>query len=117
MFSSLGIGEGHPCFIIAELLANHNHDLNRAMEIVHAAGEAGVDAIKLQTYTADTLTIKSEREEFRVTGPVWEKETLYSLFQKAYLPWEWHAPIFERAHSLGMKVLSTPFDFSAVYFL
>lgn len=116
-FQSLGIGAGHPCFIIAELSANHNHDMERALEIVRAAAAAGADAIKLQTYTPDTLTIASDRDEFRVTGTIWATETLHSLFQKAYMPWEWHKPIFDEAARLGMKFLSTPFDFSAVEFL
>lgn len=116
-FDELSIGPNHPCYIIAEVSANHNHDLNRALEIVRAAAKAGANAIKLQTYTADTLTIRSDREEFRVTGTIWEKETLHSLFEKASLPWEWHKPIFDEAKRLGMGFLSTPFDFSAVDFL
>jgi pseudaminic acid synthase len=116
-FSDLNIGGSHPCFIIAEISANHNHDLNRALEIVNAAAAAGADAVKLQTYTADTLTINSDRPEFQVSGTIWEGETLYSLYEKASLPWEWHAPIFARARALGMQALSTPFDFSAVDFL
>lgn len=116
-FHSLGIGEGFPCFVIAEISANHNNDLERALEIVRASAAAGANAVKLQTYTADTLTIDSDREEFRVTGTIWEKETLYSLYQKAALPWEWHEPIFEEAARLGMHFLSTPFDFTSVDFL
>jgi len=116
-FSDLNIGGTNPCFIIAEVSANHNHDLNRALEIVDIAAEAGADAIKLQTYTPDTLTIQSDRPEFQVSGTIWEGETLYSLFEKAYLPWEWHAPIFERARAHGMQALSTPFDFTAVDYL
>lgn len=116
-FSDLSIGGSNRCFIIAEVSANHNHDLNRALEIVEAAAKAGADAIKLQTYTADTLTIQSDRPEFQVSGTIWEGETLYSLFQKASLPWEWHEPIFALGRKLGMQVLSTPFDFSAVEFL
>ena len=116
-FSALKIGGDHPCFIIAEVSANHNNDLNRALEIVEAAAKSGADAIKLQTYTPDTLTIKSDRHEFQVTGTIWEGETLYSLFEKATLPWEWHKPLFDRARALGMQFLSTPFDFTAVEFL
>jgi len=116
-FSDLKIGGIHPCFIIAEVSANHNNDLNRALEIVEAAAKAGADAIKLQTYTPDTLTIQSDRPEFQVSGTIWEGESLYSLFEKATLPWEWHTPLFERAKSLGMQFLSTPFDFTAVDFL
>ena len=116
-FETLKIGGNHPCFVIAEISANHNHDLNRALAIVDAAAAAGADAIKLQTYTPDTLTIRSDRPEFQVSGTIWEGETLYSLFEKATLPWEWHAPLFERARTHGMQYLSTPFDFSAVEFL
>lgn len=116
-FSQLGIGAGHPCFIIAEISANHNHDLDLALKIVEAAADAGADAIKLQTYTADTLTIDSDRPEFKVTGTIWEGETLYSLYQKAALPWDWHEPIFAAAKARGMRALSTPFDPSAVDFL
>ena len=116
-FGALSIGGKHPCYIIAEISANHNQDLGRALEIVRAAAAAGADAIKLQTYTADTLTISSERPEFRVTGTIWEKETLHSLFRQAELPWEWHKPIFDEARRLGMGFLSTPFDFTAVDFL
>lgn len=116
-FSDLKIGGDNPCFIIAEISANHNNDLNRALEIVEASANAGANAVKLQTYTPDTLTIRSDRPEFQVSGTIWEGETLYSLFEKAYLPWEWHAPIFEKARELGMQALSTPFDFSSVDFL
>lgn len=116
-FSDLKIGGDNPCFIIAEVSANHNHSLERAMAIVDASAEAGADAIKLQTYTADTLTIQSDRPEFQVSGTIWEGETLHSLYKKAMLPWEWHKPLFDRAKSLGMQAISTPFDFSAVDFL
>ena len=116
-FAELSIGGDNPCFIIAEISANHNHDLERALQIVDVAAQAGADAIKIQTYTPDTLTIESERPEFQVSGTIWEGETLYSLFEKAHLPWDWHKPIFERARSLGMKAFSTPFDFTSVAFL
>ena len=116
-FSDLHVGAGHPCFVIAEISANHNHDLDRAIEIVDAAARAGADAIKLQTYTADTLTIASDRPEFQVSGTIWEGETLHSLYQKAALPYDWHAPLFARARAHGMQALSTPFDAAAVDFL
>lgn len=116
-FADLHIGGDNPCFIIAEVSANHNHDLNRALAIIDAAAKAGADAIKLQTYTPDTLTIQSDRPEFQVSGTIWEGETLYSLFEKATLPWEWHKPLFDRAREHGMQFLSTPFDFTAVDFL
>ncbi|WP_289044290.1 pseudaminic acid synthase [uncultured Aliiroseovarius sp.] len=117
LFDTLSIGGNHPCYLIAEVSANHNNDLNRALEIVRSAAEAGANAVKLQTYTADTLTIPSDRKEFRVTGTIWDKETLHSLYRQAELPWEWHRPIFEEAASLGMNALSTPFDFTSVDFL
>lgn len=116
-FSNLSIGGDYPCYIIAEISANHNNSLERALEIVRAAASAGANAIKLQTYTADTLTIRSDRPEFKVTGTIWEKETLHSLFRQAELPWDWHQVIFDEARRLGLGFLSTPFDFSAVDFL
>jgi len=113
-----GIGPGHPVFVVAELSGNHNQDLNRALELVDRAAEAGADAIKLQTYTADTLTIDSTEPYFRVQiEGAWQGETLYNLYQKAHTPWAWHKPIFERARQHGLPIFSTPFDESAVQFL
>ena len=112
------VGEGHPSFVIAELSANHNHDLGRAIESIDAAAESGADAIKLQTYTADTITIDSDAEPFQVKGgTAWDGMTLYSLYQQAYTPWEWHAELFERARHKGLVYLSSPFDKTAVDFL
>lgn len=111
------IGSAHPSFIIAELSANHNHDLNRAKKIVKVAADCGADAIKLQTYTADTLTFDSDEECFQVSGTIWEGKNLYQLYQEAHLPWEWHAELFDYARELGMISFSTPFDFTAVEFL
>lgn len=113
------IGINHPPFIIAEMSGNHNQSLERALAIVTAAKEAGAHAIKLQTYTADTLTIDCDREEFciRDEKSLWKGETLYSLYQKAYTPWHWHKPIFEHARNIGIIPFSTPFDESAVDFL
>lgn len=116
-FDALGIGAGHPVFIIAEISANHGQDLTRALQIVRAAAAAGADAIKLQTFTADTLTIASDRPEFRVTGTIWADQTLHDLYTRAALPWDWHAPLFAEAAGLGMAFLSTPFDAVAVEFL
>ena len=106
-------------FIIAEMSGNHNHSLERALEIVDAAADAGVDALKIQTYTADTITIDKSDGEFFIADPksLWKGESLYSLYQKAYTPWEWHKPIFDRCKEKGIIGFSTPFDFTAVDFL
>ena len=113
-----GIGPGHPVFIVAELSGNHNQDKQRALELVDAAAEAGADAIKLQTYTADTLTIDSNKPYFQVevAGP-WQGETLYSLYQKAHTPWAWHGELKARAEARGLPLFSSPFDETAVDFL
>ena len=105
-------------FIIAELSANHGHDIEIAKRTMVAAKEAGADAIKIQTYTADTLTIDSDKEYFRIdAGTIWDGRTLYDLYQEAYLPWEWHRELKEYAEDLGLVFFSTPFDFTAVDFL
>ena len=106
-------------FIIAEMSGNHNHSLERALSIVDAAAEAGVDALKIQTYTADTMTINKNDGEFFISSPdsLWKGESLYSLYQKAYTPWEWHKAIFDRCKERGIIGFSTPFDFTAVDFL
>lgn len=106
-------------FIIAEMSGNHNHSLERALQIVDAAAESGVDALKLQTYTADTLTIDKSDGEFFISDSnnLWKGESLYSLYQKAYTPWEWHKAIFDRCKEKGIVCFSTPFDFTAVDFL
>lgn len=106
-------------FIIAEMSGNHNHSLERALQIVDAAAESGVDALKLQTYTADTMTIDKSDGEFFIEDPnsLWKGESLYSLYQKAYTPWEWHKAIFARCKEKGIICFSTPFDFTAVDFL
>lgn len=106
-------------FIIAEMSGNHNHSLERALAIVDAAAETGVDALKLQTYTADTITLNVNEGEFFINEPgnLWKGESLYSLYQKAYTPWEWHKAIFDRCKEKGLICFSTPFDFTAVDFL
>lgn len=106
-------------FIIAEMSGNHNHSLERAIEIVDAAADAGVDALKIQTYTADTITIDKNDGEFFIAdlNSLWKGESLYSLYQKAYTPWEWHKAIFDRCKEKGIIGFSTPFDFTAVDFL
>lgn len=103
--------------IVAELSANHNQSIERAEAIIRAAAEAGADAVKLQTYTADTLTIPCDNEYFRIKGTLWEGRTLYDLYKEAYTPWEWHPRLFGLAQELGMGCFSTPFDATAVDFL
>jgi pseudaminic acid synthase len=103
--------------IIAELSANHNGSLEVALETIRAAKRAGADAIKLQTYTADTITIDSNKEDFIIKGTIWEGQNLYKLYQQAYTPWEWHPALFEEAHKQGLICFSSPFDKTAVDFL
>lgn len=112
------IGGDNPCFIIAELSANHNGDLNVAIETIRAAKKTGADAIKLQTYTPDTLTIDCDNEHFKIEGgTLWDGKTLYELYGEAYTPWEWHKKLFEVAEEEGLICFSSPFDFTAVDFL
>ncbi|MGB0589268.1 MAG: pseudaminic acid synthase [Myxococcota bacterium] len=111
------IGAGQPAFIIAEMSANHGGDLSRAMEIVRLAAESGADAIKLQTYTADTMTLSSDAAPFRVSGGLWDGYTLYELYEEAHTPWEWHEALFAEAARLGLICFSSPFDATAVDFL
>ncbi|GGK34147.1 pseudaminic acid synthase [Caldalkalibacillus thermarum] len=113
------VGTGHPPFIIAEMSGNHNQSLERALEIVEAAAKAGAHALKLQTYTADTMTLNLEHGDFYIDDPnsLWKGQSLYKLYQQAYTPWEWHKPIFDRCRELGLIPFSTPFDESAVDFL
>jgi pseudaminic acid synthase len=113
------IGPNHRPFIIAEMSGNHNQSLERALEIVEAAAKAGVDALKIQTYTADTMTLNMENPEFKIEDPdsLWKGSTLYQLYQQAYTPWEWHKPIFDKCRELGIIPFSTPFDETAVDFL
>ena len=113
------IGLNHPPFVIAEMSGNHNQSLERALEIVDAVAATGAHALKLQTYTPDTLTINSDLPDFQISddNSLWKGKNLYQLYQEAYTPWEWHQPIFERAKQLGLLVFSTPFDDSAVDFL
>lgn len=111
------IGEGHPVYIIAEMSANHAKSLERAKEIIRKAKECGVDCIKIQTYTPDTLTIDCKKEWFQVKNGTWEGENLYQLYEKAYTPWEWQRELKEEADRVGIDFFSTPFDESAVDFL
>lgn len=101
-------------FIIAELSANHNGSKQTALDSIRAAKQAGADAIKIQTYTADTLTLNCDKPDFRLGGGLWAGETFYSLYKKAYTPWEWHEEIFKVAHEEGLVCFSTPFDKTAV---
>ncbi len=115
----LMIGAGYKPYIIAEMSGNHNKSLERALAIVKAAAEAGANAIKLQTYTADTITFNGVTEEFfiRDENSLWKGQNLYDLYKQAYTPWEWHEPIFDYAQKLGLLAFSSPFDPSAVDFL
>ena len=112
------IGANDPVYIIAEMSANHLQDYNRAIEIIHAAKEAGVDAIKLQTYTADTITIDSDKSYFQITGgTIWDGTTLHKLYEEAYTPWDWQPKLCEEAKKLGLDCFSSPFDSTAVDFM
>lgn len=112
------IGENAPAFIIAEMSANHNMEYNRAEAILYAAKEAGVDAVKLQTYTADTITLNSDKKYFRTRdNSLWSGTTEYKLYEKAYTPWEWQPKLKELADKIGIILFSSPFDLSSVDFL
>lgn len=108
------IGSNCPPYIIAEMSANHNGKIENAFEIIKLAKQCGADAVKIQTYTADTITLNSRAPEFMINGGLWHGQSLHELYQKAYTPWEWHAPIFEFAKEQGITIFSSPFDFSAV---
>lgn len=111
------IGEGQPAYIIAEMSANHAGSLENAKKIIHFAKKSGADCIKLQTYTADTLTIDCHNQYFNIESGTWAGENLYGLYQKAYTPWEWHKELMEEAKKVGIHFFSTPFDSTAVDFL
>lgn len=119
LFKDRWVGRDYPPFVIAEMSGNHNGSLDRALSLVQAAAHSGAHALKLQTYTADTMTIDCGRPEFTISNQhsPWHGRRLYELYQQAHTPWEWHGPIFERAASLGMLAFSSPFDASAVDFL
>jgi N-acetylneuraminate synthase len=108
------IGIDHPPFVIAELSANHNGRLETALRIIEAAKKVGADAVKLQTYRADTITLDCDSDEFRIHEGLWKGRTLFDLYQEAHMPWEWHKPLFEHARQIGMTLFSTPFDNTAV---
>lgn len=113
------IGLNHPPFVIAEMSGNHNQSLERALEIVEEAAKTGAHALKIQTYTPDTMTLDLDEREFYINDPksLWSGTSLYKLYSKAYTPWEWHKPIFDRARELGIIAFSTPFDDTSVDFL
>ena len=111
------IGQGHPVYVIAEMSGNHNQDYQKAIKIIEAAKEAGADAVKLQTYTADTITIKSSERCFKIDGTLWDGKYLYDLYKEAYTPWEWQPDLKRYANQLNIHLFSSPFDFTAVDFL
>jgi len=111
------IGEKSPVFIIAELSANHNGSIETAIETIKAAKRAGADAIKIQTYTADTMTVNCDKDDFIIKGSIWEGQNLYKLYEQAYTPWEWHRELFRVAEAEGLECFSSPFDRTAVDFL
>ena len=108
------ISNNSPPYIIAELSANHNGSIVRAFESILAAKESGADAVKIQTFTADTITIKSDRKEFQIEGGLWDGSTLYDLYKEAETPYEWHKPLFDYAKKIGITIFSSPFDSTAV---
>ncbi len=108
------VAADEPPYIIAELSANHNGKLETALKIIEEAKKAGADAVKLQTYTADTITLNCDSEDFQIHGGLWDGKTLYELYQEAHMPWEWHKPLFEHARKLDIPIFSSPFDNTAV---
>ena len=108
------ISAAHSPYIIAEVSANHNGKLDIALRLIEEAKKAGADAVKLQTYTADTITLNADSEDFQIHGGLWDGKTLYELYQGAHMPWEWHAPLFEHARKVGIPIFSSPFDRTAV---
>lgn len=108
------IGCSHPPYLIAEMSANHNGKIENAFRIIEEAKKAGADAIKLQTYKPDTITLNCDSEEFKIRGGLWDGRTLYDLYEEAHMPWEWHKPLFDHARKLGITIFSSPFDNTAI---
>lgn len=108
------IGPDFSPYVIAELSANHNGKLSTALQIIEEAKNAGADAVKLQTYKPDTITLNSDSEDFRIHGGLWDGRTLYDLYEEAHMPWDWHKPLFDHARKVGITIFSSPFDASAV---
>lgn len=108
------IGVNEPPYIIAEMSANHNGDINNAFKIIDVAKATGADAVKLQTYKPDTITLDCDSDDFQIHGGLWDGKTLYQLYSEAYMPWEWHKPLFDYAHKLDITIFSSPFDNTAV---
>ena len=112
------IGPTQPCYIIAEMSANHRQNFDEAVRIIHAIKDSGADAVKVQTYTADTITLKSDAEQFRIKGgTLWDGKTLHDLYGEAYMPWDWQPRLKVVADELKLDFFSSPFDFTAVDFL
>ena len=108
------IGAEMPPYVIAEMSANHNGNIETAFKLIEAAKQAGADAVKLQTYRPDTITLNCDAEDFRIRGGLWDGRTLYDLYQEAHMPWDWHAPLFAHARQHGITIFSSPFDNTAV---
>ena len=108
------IGPAHSPYVIAELSANHNGKLETALRIIEEAKKAGADAVKLQTYKPDTITLNCDSEDFKIRGGLWDGRTLYDLYEEAHMPWDWHKPLFDRARQLGITIFSSPFDNTAI---
>lgn len=108
------IGEAYPPYIIAEMSANHNGEINNAFRIIDMAKECGADAVKLQTYRPDTITMNIRKPEFMIKGGLWDGQSLYELYEKAFMPWDWHKPLFDYAKKIGITIFSSPFDSTAV---
>jgi pseudaminic acid synthase len=108
------IGINEPPYIVAELSANHNGNIETAYKIIEVAKQSGADAVKLQTYRPDTITMDCDRKDFLIQGGIWDGRTLYDLYEEAHMPWEWHAPLFEHARKLDITIFSSPFDNTAV---